>query len=104
MTQIERIQAMEKIFNEVKAAVDGLEEALDAYEAVQAKFDQLDEYYSGDVWMEDFEADEAGQIPKSIPRGVLSEDGVYDLITKDRELNARLADILGRYLRKGQEE
>ena len=103
MTQIECIEAMEKIFDEVRAAVGSLEAALDTYEAVQDKFDQLDDYYSGDVWMEDFEADEAGKIPKNLKRGVLSEDGVYDLITRDRELNARMADILGKYLRKGQE-
>ena len=101
MTQIERIEAMEKILNEVRSAVDALTEALDRYEAVQEKFDQLDEYYSSDIWMEDFEADEAGKIPKHIPRGVLSEDAVYDLITDDRELNARMADMLGQYLRKG---
>ncbi|MBQ1257811.1 MAG: DUF4298 domain-containing protein, partial [Clostridia bacterium] len=28
----------------------------------------------------DYEADEKGLIPKTLKRGVLSEDGIYDLI------------------------
>ena len=37
--------------------------------------------YCETLWKEDFEADEKGLIPKDIKRGVLSEDGLYDLLT-----------------------
>ena len=39
----------------------------------------LSSYYET-LWKEDFEADEQGLIPKDMKRGVLSEDGLYDLL------------------------
>ena len=39
----------------------------------------LSSYYES-LWKEDFEADEQGLIPKDTKRGVLSEDGLYDLL------------------------
>ena len=41
--------------------------------------------------MRDYEADEKGKISQDIKRGVLSEDGVYDLIMDYKEL---LLDLL----------
>ena len=40
----------------------------------------LKEYYESPQWREDFEADEAGKFPKDLKRGVLSEDGIYNLL------------------------
>ena len=31
-------------------------------------------------WQEDYEADEAGKVPADLKRGVLSEDGLYNLL------------------------
>ena len=39
----------------------------------------LSSYYES-IWKEDFEADEQGLIPKDMKRGVLSEDGLYNLL------------------------
>lgn len=41
----------------------------------------LDEYYRGPLWRADFEADEAGELPQGLPRGVLSEDAAYLALT-----------------------
>ena len=41
--------------------------------------DVLSAYYSSDAWKRDFAADEAGLLPKDLKRGVLSEDGIYNL-------------------------
>ena len=35
---------------------------------------------------EDFAADESGEIPADIKRGVLSEDGIYNLLERNREI------------------
>ena len=43
---------------------------------------QLAEYYSSPAWKLDFAADEAGLLPKDLKRGVLSEDGIYNLLEK----------------------
>lgn len=42
--------------------------------------DELSAYYTSDAWKNDFAADEAGLLPKDLKRGVLSEDGIYDLL------------------------
>ena len=41
---------------------------------------ELDAYYRSDVWKCDFAADEAGKIPANLSRGILSEDGLYNLL------------------------
>ena len=49
----------------------------EAAAAIQAG---LEEYYTSGEWREDYEADEAGLFPVDLKRGVLSQDGVYDLL------------------------
>ena len=41
---------------------------------------ELSAYYNSDAWKRDFAADEAGLLPKDMKRGVLSEDGIYNLL------------------------
>ena len=40
----------------------------------------LDEYYTSGEWQEDYEADEGGLLPADLKRGVLSQDGLYDVL------------------------
>ena len=42
----------------------------------------LSDYYSSPAWKRDYAADEAGLFPKDLKRGVLSEDGIYDLLNE----------------------
>ena len=98
MTQLERIEHFEKIFDETSAAVNQLEHALENYAAAQEKCSELMEYYS-DEWLKDYEDDEAGKLPKDLKRGVLSQDGVYDLLTKNNELQARMLETLAGIVR-----
>lgn len=86
MEQIERIQEMEKCLDASEKAISKLSEALSAFEEVQAQYRRLSDYYGSDQWMQDFEDDEAGKLPRDLKRGVLSEDAVYDLLTENREL------------------
>ena len=46
---------------------------------------ELTSYYESGQWLKDFEADERGELPKSLKRGVLSEDGVYNLLSEFKE-------------------
>lgn len=41
----------------------------------------LDAYSRSGLWRADFEADEAGALPANLPRGVLSEDALYNALT-----------------------
>lgn len=45
----------------------------------------LDAYLQSPFWLEDFEADEAGLLPAGLPRGVLSEDAIYNAISEYEE-------------------
>ena len=90
MDRVERITKMERILDEASAAVEALEQALDRYDAVQAGLAELTAYYEGGRWMEDFAADEAGELPSGLKRGVLSEDAVYDLLADNARLLERL--------------
>ncbi|MBR5428640.1 MAG: DUF4298 domain-containing protein [Clostridia bacterium] len=88
--RIDRIRAMEEAFDAASAAVRTLSDALDGMEDAREALDRLTEYYESPLWREDFEADEAGLLPPDLKRGVLGEDGVWDLLTEWRELKKRM--------------
>ena len=91
--QIARIRLMERRLNRALAAVKRLSSALDKWEDAQEAITELDKYYTSGVWRQDFEDDEAGLLPADLKRGVLSEDGIWDLLTDCNELNHRLKQL-----------
>lgn len=90
MEQIERINEMEQRMRRAAKAVMELSAALENYEAVQGDIAALSEYYSSEAWKQDYADDEAGRLPRDLRRGVLSEDGIWNLLSDVRELNDRL--------------
>lgn len=90
MTQTERIGYMEALLNEGRAAVEALSRALEAYALISPHLAELFDYYGSELWFADLEDDTAGLLPDGLPRGVLSEDAVYNLIGD----NARLLEEL----------
>ena len=99
MNQIERIERMERYLNESEQAVKALSDALEQYEAAQKALKKLSDYYGSTLWMSDFEADEAGLLPAGLKRGVLSEDGVYDVLSDHYALTVRLLDTVSSILK-----
>lgn len=94
--QITRIRQMERRLNTALAAVKRLSTALDKWEAAQEAIAALDEYYGSDVWRQDLADDEAGLLPEGLKRGVLSEDGIWNMFSDYRELNERLQEAAAR--------
>ena len=90
MEQIERITQMERKMERAAMAVLNLSAALEEYEAVQGDIITRSEYYSSSEWKQDFDDDEAGKLPTGLKRGVLSEDGIWNLLEDVHELNNRL--------------
>ncbi len=77
--RIRRIGYYEEIFDEaVRLLRSGV--PLSGAPDFQEKIQELADYYDSPEWLEDFEADEAGLLPADLKRGVLSEDGVYNLL------------------------
>ena len=68
-----------------------LDKALDDYFDIQRYIDDLKDYMESGQWKADFEADERGEIPSDIERGVLSEDGLYDLLDEVDRILRRYA-------------
>lgn len=80
------ISEMEKAFDEILEAQDSLEKEVEKYKSLQDKVKKLERYYSGKQWKEDYSMDERGEIPADVKRGVLSEDGIYNMLERDREI------------------
>ena len=83
---IERISQMEEILDRALSVMAELEKNLSELESLQPDIQKLEAYYTGKDWKADFRLDAQGKLPKDLKRGVLSEDAVYDLLEKNREL------------------
>ena len=87
LLQVERIKWMEQRFNNALAAIkDGSAASL---KAIKEDVAELNKYYSSDLWKQDFAADEAGNLPLDLKRGVLSEDGIWNLLSDYREIQKK---------------
>lgn len=91
--QIERIGQMERRLERANEVLERLDAVLDEYESVQDDLQALDQYLGSPEWRADFRADEAGQLPSDMPRGVLSEDGIWNVLERNREVRGRLCDM-----------
>ena len=87
MTRIERITNMETLFDKSEEVVKRLEAALKDFAALEHDIAKLENYYNSPQWRKDFEADEAGKLPHDLKRGVLSEDGIWNLLSNYKELS-----------------
>jgi len=90
---VSRITEMEGRFDGVSRRLDALEEALTGLEALNEDIEALEGYMSSGQWLKDFEADEAGKVPQDVKRGVLSEDGLYDLLERVRSLREQVPSL-----------
>lgn len=94
MEQVERIRQMEQRLEKASAATMELSAALDKYLDVQEALKMLSDYYGSEDWKKDFADDEAGLLPSDLKRGVLSEDGIWNLLSDCQELNVRLQEAV----------
>ena len=83
---IERVAAMEEKLDLAVSVLEKEDISLDDVLSVQPVITELAAYYSSTQWREDFEADEKGMLPGTLKRGVLSEDGIYNLLLKNKEI------------------
>lgn len=79
VSRTSRIRKMERSFNRVQKAVAALEHDMERLACLEGDIAFLKEYQDSGLWLEDFEADERGELPPDLRRGVLSEDGLYNL-------------------------
>lgn len=77
---VERITQMEGYFDRIQAAVKTDPKSLNEDESLKKMLRILTEYYENGQWLIDYIHDENGELPAGMKRGVLSEDGVYNLL------------------------
>ena len=99
MEQHERIQIMENALDEVTEKISALRQAFTEYTGIREKIIQLEQYYTSDLWVKDYEDDEAGKLPEDLKRGVLSQDAIDDMLNEDLELRGMiLQELSGRHV------
>ena len=87
MERIERIRQMEACLEQASAAVKELSAALEQYAEAREAMKTLDKYLGSKQWKQDCKADEEGKLPKDLKRGVLSEDGIWNVLEENRKLD-----------------
>ena len=114
--QISRITKMEALFTKCEEAVRQLHQAIENKANINpdltnftsvlkdlfdfkdhtSALSTLEAYYTSSAWRTDFEADEAGLLPPDLKRGVLSEDGIYNLLEEYKRVEEEMKEIMGK--------
>ncbi len=85
---IERIIKMEFYFDTVQKALELNPDFLKKEAPAGIMLQELTEYYENGQWLADYEADEAGLLPPDLKRGILSEDGIYNLLFEIEQISS----------------
>ena len=80
------LNKMEAIYQKANETLNALETSIFDLQHMQDDIQKLSDYYGSKQWRKDFEADEQGLYPEDLQRGVLSEDGVYNLLERNKEI------------------
>ncbi len=81
---------MESILDKATQKMDDLEKKIEEYAVFQSEIRKLEAYYTSQQWKNDYAMDEAGTFPDKLKRGVLSQDGIWNLLERNKELPQRL--------------
>ncbi len=79
-TIIDRVKRMELYFDTLTLAASCGLNSIFSDPPVRAMLDELMAYYENGQWLSDYLADDRGELPSDLKRGVLSQDGVYNLL------------------------
>ena len=79
-----RVQRMEAFFDTVCRAMKQKSVSVEENPAIAKMLQELAFYYDSGQWLSDYERDEQGEFPADLRRGVLSQDGLYDLLMEWR--------------------
>lgn len=93
LTMIVRICEMERCMDQASAAVKQMQSALDAFRQAQDSIALLSAYLGSDEWRQDLKSDENGLLPPDLKRGVLSEDGIWNLLDDYREMALQMNEL-----------
>ncbi|MBO4610430.1 MAG: DUF4298 domain-containing protein [Lachnospiraceae bacterium] len=93
---MDRVERMEVIFDKLGDLIYEADhnviddDLITRYKAFQPKVRELERYYSSRDWKNDFKLDEQGKFPQYFKKGVLSEDGLYNALDRNKELREKI--------------
>ena len=93
-----RIKENEKYFDEMLNTIKKLNESLDLLEQNEEHLNKLKKYYDSKDWLKDL--DDYNEKKLTIKAGVLSEDGVWNMLEDYKELLNRMNKITNRLLKE----
>lgn len=83
---IGRVQQMEQYMDEVSRALQTSPNKIKKDKALCRKIETLAQYIDSGQWLADYEADERGELPPGLKRGVLSQDALCNLLSEVKEI------------------
>ena len=83
---IERVSQMEQYMDEVAEVLKNKPGKVKDGGEFLRKVAILTNYMDSGQWLADYEADERGELPADLKRGVLSQDGLYNMICEIEEM------------------
>ena len=98
MNHIERITHMEQILDRSAESISQLSDAFYNYLQLVPELKELADYYCSQEWLDDYDADNAGRLPKDLKRGVLSQDAVFNLLEENNLLLESLYKLSGKLM------
>lgn len=81
---VHRIERMESLFDKISNAYENRSDELNSPQMLE-NIKTLSDYYFGGEWLGDHDLDEQRLLPPDLKRGVLSQDGVYNLLCSIKE-------------------
>ena len=100
MKQKERIEKMEKILFNSSKLLEELEKILDKIEEDSKNYDELIKYYYSKNWAKDKEDFEKDLLPNMESAVVLTEDGIYDMMTASSGTAIHMLELATKILKR----
>ena len=76
----DRVRRMELYFDTIGYTLKNYPDMLKRDKYIIRMLKAHTDYYENGLWQKDYELDEKGGFPADLKRGVLSQDGVYNLL------------------------
>ena len=83
--QLRRVRRHEKSLRELRRLLADPDCPAEVLRSFGGKAAALERYYTSGAWKQDYADEEAGLFPRDLPRGVLSEDGIWNALEEYRE-------------------
>lgn len=96
--QIDHITKYETLMREAEDLLRDGDGSAEVIARLRVLTQELAAYYASSEWKRDFADDEAGLLPADLKRGVLSEDGLYDLLEESKAFQVEAQLTMPYYL------